>query len=262
MASPSKEENILKLILENSPLKEWRFDEIVKLAKVTKMVANKWLKKYVSEKLLCYVKEKGKFPYYVVGSNNPIYYSIKRIYLLDKLHSVGLISKLLSINEAKTIIIFGSVVKGDWYKDSDIDIFVFGNISNFNQKIESALAQELARRKTVMMAPPTLKKIDNTSLTSPSPPSQQAVPFTASLQSKLLLPPPPPSSASAASFSSSLRLQAMTLKSSGDKTATPPLPEIASPAKPKYWVIARSPCQSPVCQRVAPVLSRRLIEVC
>ena len=33
MASPSKEENVLKLILENSPLKEWHFEEIAREAK-------------------------------------------------------------------------------------------------------------------------------------------------------------------------------------------------------------------------------------
>lgn len=135
MASPSKEENVLKLILENSPLKEWHFEEIVKEAKVTKLVANKWLKKYVFEGLLKHVKEKGRFPYFIVGSNNPMYYSLKRIYALNQLHKSGLIPKLLSLKTAKTIIIFGSFVKGDWYKKSDIDIFVFGDISYFDKKI-------------------------------------------------------------------------------------------------------------------------------
>ena len=135
MASPSKEENILKLVLENSPLKEWHFEEIVKSAKVTKLVANKWLKKYVSEGLLNYVKEKGKFPYFTVGSNNPIYYSLKRVYALEQLHKSGLIPKLLSLKTAKTIILFGSIVQGDWYKDSDIDIFIFGGISDFDKSL-------------------------------------------------------------------------------------------------------------------------------
>lgn len=135
MASPSKEQNILKLILENSPLREWHFEEIVRSAKVTRLVANKWLKKYVSDGLLKYVKEKGRFPYYTVGRNNSIYYSLKRIYALEQLHKSGLIQKLLSLNKAKTVIIFGSTIRGDWYKDSDIDIFVFGNISDFDKKI-------------------------------------------------------------------------------------------------------------------------------
>ncbi len=135
MASPSKEENVLKLILENSPLKEWHFEEIVREAKVTRLVANKWLKKYVSDGLLNHTKEKGKFAYFTVGSNNTIYYSLKRIYALEQLHKSGLIPKLLSLKTAKTIILFGSIVKGDWYKNSDIDIFVFGDISGFDKNI-------------------------------------------------------------------------------------------------------------------------------
>ena len=134
MASPSKEENVLKLILENSPLKEWHFEEIVREAKITKLVANKWLKKYVSEGLLKHIKEKGRFPHFTVGSNNPVYYSLKRVYALEQLHKSGLIPKLLSLKTAKTIILFGSIAKGDWYKKSDIDIFIFGDISDFDKK--------------------------------------------------------------------------------------------------------------------------------
>ena len=133
MASPSKEENILKLILENSPLKEWHFGDFVKKAQITKSVANKWLQKYVKNGLLKKIKQNGNFPFFTVGSNNYVYNSLKRIYALDQLHKSGLISKLLSLN-AKTIILFGSMIKGDWYKNSDIDIFILENISDFDKK--------------------------------------------------------------------------------------------------------------------------------
>ena len=135
MASQSKEENVVELILENSPLKEWHFEEIVRRAKITRLVANKWLKKYVGEGLINYVKEKGKFPHYTVGPNNTVYYSLKRVYALEQLHKSGLIPKLLSLKTAKTVILFGSIIKGDWYKDSDIDIFIFGGISDFDRSI-------------------------------------------------------------------------------------------------------------------------------
>jgi len=133
MASPSKEQTVLKLLLENSPLKEWHFEDIVKQANITRVIANKWLKKYVAEGLLLHKKEKGKFPYFTVGSNNAVYLSMKRLYALNQLHTSGLIPKLLRQETAKTIILFGSMAKGDWYKDSDIDIFVFGSLSNLNK---------------------------------------------------------------------------------------------------------------------------------
>ncbi len=142
MASLSKEENVLRLILENSPLKEWHFEEIVKESHVTRVVASKWLQKYLQLGLLNKVKEKGKFSYFTVGSNNPFYYSWKRIYALESLHKCGLLSSLLSLKQAKTIIIFGSLIKGDWYKDSDVDIFIFGTIDSFEKnKYESLLGR-------------------------------------------------------------------------------------------------------------------------
>ncbi|MBI5392781.1 nucleotidyltransferase domain-containing protein [Candidatus Woesearchaeota archaeon] len=133
MATKSKEQDVLRLILENSPLKEWHFEEIVKTAKFTRMIASKWLKKYVKEGLLKRIKERGRFPYFTVGSNNAVYYSLKKIYLLEELHKSGLLPRLFSLENAKTIIIFGSSIKGDWYKNSDIDIFIYGNADELDK---------------------------------------------------------------------------------------------------------------------------------
>jgi predicted nucleotidyltransferase len=132
MASPSKEDQVRKLILEHSPLKEWRFTDIIKEAKVTKAVANKWLQKYIKEGMIKRIKEPGRFPYFTVGKNNPVYTSLKRIYALEQLHNSGLLPKLATL-PAKTIILFGSMSKGDWYKDSDIDLFILGNIPSFQK---------------------------------------------------------------------------------------------------------------------------------
>ncbi|MDP3916980.1 MAG: nucleotidyltransferase domain-containing protein [Nanoarchaeota archaeon] len=133
MASKSKEDDVLKILLENSPLKEWHFEEVVNVAKVSKAVANKWLKKFVRGGLIKRIKRKGEFPFFTVGSNNPVYYSLKKIYALEQLHKSGLLPKLESLTSVKTIILFGSMIKGDWYKNSDVDMFVLGNIPDFNK---------------------------------------------------------------------------------------------------------------------------------
>ena len=144
MASPSKEENVLQLILENSPLKEWRFGEMVAEAKVTKAVANKWLKKYVKEGLLKRVKTQGRFPYFTAGGNNPVYRSWKRLYALETLHKSGLMQQLLLLKSAKTVVIFGSIARGDWYKSSDIDIFIYGRAEELNKSLyESKLKRSI-----------------------------------------------------------------------------------------------------------------------
>ncbi len=144
MPSPSKEEQVLSLFLENSPLKHWHFEEIVHQAKVTRAVANKWLKMYLKEGLIKRVKEKSKFPYFTCGSNNLIYLTKKKIYALEKIYQSGLVSYLLELEGPKTIILFGSLASGDWYKDSDIDIFIYGQLNVLDKlKYEKRLKREI-----------------------------------------------------------------------------------------------------------------------
>lgn len=132
MASPSKQARILKLILQSSPLKLWSFTEITQKAQVTKAVANKWLKHLVNQGIIHYIKTPGQFPYYTAGKNNPVYISTKRIYALKQLHDSGLIPHLMS-SSASTVILFGSMINGDWYENSDVDIFILGNLRNFDK---------------------------------------------------------------------------------------------------------------------------------
>ena len=66
------------------------------------------------------------------------------LYLLEELHKSGLLPKLFSLKNAKTIIVFGSSIKGDWYKDSDIDIFIYANADEFDKS-----AYELKLKKHI-----------------------------------------------------------------------------------------------------------------
>ncbi|HLD72018.1 MAG TPA: nucleotidyltransferase domain-containing protein [Candidatus Nanoarchaeia archaeon] len=144
MPSQSKEEQVLTLFLENSPLKHWHFEEIVQQAKVTRAVANKWLRLYCKEGLIKKIKELGKFPYFTSGSNNPAYLARKKIYALDKIYQSGLIDHLLALEGPKTIILFGSLARGDWYKDSDLDLFIYGSSEGLDkQKYEKRLKWEI-----------------------------------------------------------------------------------------------------------------------
>lgn len=133
MGSPSKEEQILELVLENSPLQHWHFEEIVKKTNITRAAINKWLKKYQKEGLIKRIKEKGKFPYFTCGTDNPIYQAKKKIYILNKLYQSGLIGHIISLKKVRTAIIFGSIARGDWYKGSDIDIFIYGIPKGINK---------------------------------------------------------------------------------------------------------------------------------
>ncbi|MBM3199568.1 nucleotidyltransferase domain-containing protein [Candidatus Woesearchaeota archaeon] len=133
MGSPSKEDKVLELLLENSPLKHWHFEEIVKEAKMTRAAVNKWLKKYIEDGMIGKTKDKGKFPYFTCGEDNPVFKAKKKMYMLNKIYRSGMIAKIISLEKIKTAIIFGSAAKGDWYKESDIDLFIYGNPKGLNK---------------------------------------------------------------------------------------------------------------------------------
>ncbi|MFH1511214.1 MAG: nucleotidyltransferase domain-containing protein [Candidatus Woesearchaeota archaeon] len=130
MAYPSKEDKVLELFF-NEATKHWHFHDIVKTANVSDVVANKWLKKYCSQKLIKRIKPGGKMPYYVANWDNEEYHTAKRFYALNKLHESGLIHKLQSLKKAKTIVIFGSFARTDWHTESDVDIFIYGYPEEF-----------------------------------------------------------------------------------------------------------------------------------
>jgi hypothetical protein len=133
MASQSKEHSVLKLILESSPWRQWHFEEIIKETKVSRSVASKWLKIYCNQGLLKRIKEPGSFPYFTAGKNNPFYEAKKRIYALEHLYESGLIAYLAACDSVQTAVIFGSMHRGDWYKNSDVDLFILGDLGDFDK---------------------------------------------------------------------------------------------------------------------------------
>ena len=122
----SKEENILKLFY-NEPTKHWHFEAILKEASISRPQAVQWLKLFIKRSLIKRVKEKHKMPYYIAQPESPHYKAAKRIYALQQFEQSGFLAHLISLPKAKTVIIFGSMVRGDWYTDSDIDVFVYGD---------------------------------------------------------------------------------------------------------------------------------------
>ena len=90
------------------------------------------------------VKQKGKMPYYVHDFQNPKFQIKKRLYAHQELASSGLLEHLASLPKAKVVILFGSFSRWDWYKDSDIDIFIFGSDDEFEQgKYELKLHRDI-----------------------------------------------------------------------------------------------------------------------
>ncbi len=144
MASESKEEHLLQALLGNSPLGHWHFQELLKETGMSRGALNKWLKKYTKEGLLKRVKEPGKFPYFTAGEDNPVYKSKKKQYILDKIYESGLIAELLDSDSIQVAIIFGSAARGDWYKGSDIDLFILGDTKGMKKtRYETRLGRDI-----------------------------------------------------------------------------------------------------------------------
>jgi predicted nucleotidyltransferase len=124
MPKPSKEKKILYLFF-NEPSKHWHFKEIKEKTSISDDRLNHWLKKFQEQKLIKKVKEKGRMPHYQGNHEAPEYINTKKLFGLNKLHETGLLNNLSRL-KAETIIIFGSLATGDWHKNSDIDIFIYG----------------------------------------------------------------------------------------------------------------------------------------
>lgn len=121
----SKEENILGLFF-NEPTKEWHFEGIVREAKITRSKADRWLKQFIKDGVIRRIKERGKMPHYVSNCELPPYKNRKKLFALNKLYASGFLNHLTSLPKARTVIIFGSFARSDWYHNSDIDLFIYG----------------------------------------------------------------------------------------------------------------------------------------
>lgn len=127
----SKENDVLELFLNSS--RHWHFEEILKKVKIGKPQLARWLKIFQKKGIIKRTKEKGKMPYYVHDFHNPKFDIRKKIYAQQKLASSGLLDHLASLEKARVVVLFGSFSRSDWYKNSDIDIFIYGSDKGLKQ---------------------------------------------------------------------------------------------------------------------------------
>ncbi len=138
-----KEELVLELFF-NEPTKHWHFEEIIKIVKISRPQAAHWLKKFVAEKIVKKIKPKGKMPHYVGNYETAEYQSRKRLFALAKLEKQGFLSHAAGLPKAQTVILFGSMNRWDWNKESDIDLFVYGDQEGFDKgRFRAKLGREI-----------------------------------------------------------------------------------------------------------------------
>ncbi len=139
-----KEKYEIKRLFFNKPSRQWHFEEILRESGMSRSQTNQWLKKLLKEGIISRKKKKGKMPYYTGNFNSPAYRNCKKIYALQQLYDCGLLNHLQSLKKADSVVIFGSFARADWNKESDIDIFIYGDDKNLEQgKFELKLQREI-----------------------------------------------------------------------------------------------------------------------
>lgn len=138
-----RKENV-KMLFFNNSTKHWHFNELVKQSKLSRAQTNAWLKRLSKEGTIKRVKPKGKMPYYIANWENSSFKAQKRVYALEQLEKSGFLAHLISLEKAKTAVIFGSMARWDWNDESDIDLFIYGNDDDLEQgKYELKLNREI-----------------------------------------------------------------------------------------------------------------------
>jgi len=117
----------IKELFFDYPTRQWHFEQLLKESGLSRAQTNEWLKRLLKEGLIKRIKPRGKMPHYIAQYDSAYYINSKKLFALQKFHSTGFLQHLSSLKQAKAVIIFGSMIRGDWYKESDIDIFVYGN---------------------------------------------------------------------------------------------------------------------------------------
>jgi predicted nucleotidyltransferase len=133
---------VRRLFFEHS-LKRWHFEDLVRTSGISRERTHFFLKKLLKEGIVKRIKPRGKMPYYISNRNSYKFREQKRFYGLRYLHDLGLFEHISSLKKIKTAILFGSFARGDWNHSSDIDLFVYGEDTDFDR----AKFEKLAKRE-------------------------------------------------------------------------------------------------------------------
>src|SRR3989344_4149608 len=134
----------LKSLFYEQSLRRWHFKDLIEESELSRERVNYYLNQLKKEKFIQRIKAKAKMPYYSANIHSPAFRTGKRLYGLQILAESGLLAHLASCKGIKTAILFGSFARGDWNKSSDIDLFVYGDDTEFQKEIfERKLQHEI-----------------------------------------------------------------------------------------------------------------------
>lgn len=123
------------------PMRAFGVRELGRKLHLNTKTVMKYLKRFVSDKLVVKVRVQGAFLHYEANRLSRRYKLIKSASMMNKVASSGLIEFLEQELHPMAIVIFGSAQKGTYLKHSDIDIFIQGkekklDLEPFEKKIK------------------------------------------------------------------------------------------------------------------------------
>ena len=63
---------------------------------------------------------------------------------MEQIYKSGFAEHLISLKQAKSVVLFGSFARGDWHRGSDIDIFIYGDKNGLDKsKYELKLKRQI-----------------------------------------------------------------------------------------------------------------------
>ena len=124
------------------PFRNFQIREISRMTKIAVTSVKKYLEELLKEDLI--IKDKKTlYPSYI-ASQNRLFKIYKQQVIIFKLYSSNLIDYLEDNLHPKCIILFGSARKGEYNKNSDIDIFVQSEEKNVSlEKFEKILKHKI-----------------------------------------------------------------------------------------------------------------------
>jgi len=133
------QQKILDLFF-NNPMERFYIRQLGRDTSLNTKTIMHYLQKLTKEGLVKRIKKGKKYPYYEANRLSRLYRFKKSQYLLSKIIKSGLIEYLENKTKSRSIILFGSVQKGTYHNDSDIDLFIQAqsirlNLSKFERKI-------------------------------------------------------------------------------------------------------------------------------
>lgn len=133
---------LLKIFLF-APEESFRLRELSRLVKISPPSVMAYLKEFEKERLIKSY-QKDDIPYYSSNMENEDLIFYKRLSVLYELHESGLIEYIWEKIAPEAIILYGSYAKGEFTRQSDIDLFIIGkkidiNLKEFEKKLGKSL---------------------------------------------------------------------------------------------------------------------------